>query len=55
MSQWQKIDKPDSFVGAGDKGGAESSIGAGSDDSVAISFAGSLSDFLFKEPIAGFI
>lgn len=49
------MDKADSFVGAGDKGGAESSIGADSDDSVAISFAGSPSDFLFKEPIAGFI
>lgn len=48
------MDKPDSFVGAGDKVGAESSMGADSDDSDAISFAGSPSDFLFSEPTAGF-
>lgn len=46
---------PESFVGAGDKGGAESFMGADSEDSIPISFCASQSDFLFREPMAGFI
>ena len=42
-------------MGAGDKGGAESFTGAGSNDSIAISFGTSQSDFLLREPMAGFI
>lgn len=48
-------DIPESFVGAGDKGGAESFMGVESEHSIAISFGTSQSDFLFREPMAGFI
>lgn len=48
-------DIPESFVGAGDKGGAESFTGVESEHSVAISLGASQSDFLFREPMAGFI
>lgn len=50
-----KVDIPESFVGAGDNGGAESFIGVQSEDSAAISFDASQSDFLFSEPMAGFV
>ena len=50
-----KPDIPESFVGAGDNGGAASFMGGELKDSVAMSFDASQSDFLFKEPIAGFI
>lgn len=45
----------ESFVGAGDKGGAESLTGAESEGSTAISLGASQSDFLFREPTAGFV
>lgn len=45
---------PESLVGAGDKGGAESLMGVDSEESIVISFGASLSDFLFREPMAGF-
>ena len=41
---------PESLAGAGDSGGAASLIEVPSDSSVA-----SESDFLFKEPMAGFV
>lgn len=46
------LDIPESLVGAGDKGGAESLMSEDSEES--ISFGASLSDFLFREPMAGF-
>lgn len=50
-----EVDKPESLVGAGDKGGAASFMEAESDVSVTISFGGSQSDFLFNEPMTGFV
>lgn len=54
QTRWH-TDIPESFVGAGDRGGAESFNCADSEDSLAISFGVSQSDFLFREPMAGFI
>lgn len=55
MSNFQKP-IPESNVGAGDRGGAESLIGGQQcwEGSTAISLVASVSDFLFNEPIAGF-
>lgn len=46
---------PESFAGAGDNGGAESFIDADSEDSFNISIGASLSNFLFRDPMAGFV
>lgn len=46
---------PESFVGAGDRGGTDSFMAAESEHSVDISLGASQSDFLFREPMVGFI
>lgn len=52
---FNKNDVPESFVGAGERGGIESFMAAESEHSVDISFGASQSDFLFSEPMVGFI
>lgn len=54
MNWRRQADVPESFVGAGDKGGAKSFMGAESEDSV-ISFRPSQSYFLLREPRGAFV
>lgn len=48
----QRVQVPESFVGAGVKAGAASLLGADSEDPALVSLGASQSDFLFKEPLA---